>query len=91
MAIATHHPHSCLRTFALAIPSAWGALFPDVPLAHSLTSFQSSCYILSKDFWQTPPLAHPALFFSTPPYHQLTHKTRYLLLIMLLVSLLQLH
>lgn len=88
MAVTTHQAHSCLGTFALAIPSAWSALFPDVHLAQSLTFFQSLCYILNKGFGQTPPLTHSALFFYSS-YRQLTHKTRFLLLIVLIVSLLQ--
>lgn len=31
---------SCLRVFALPVPSAWNALFPDIFLVISLTSFR---------------------------------------------------
>lgn len=65
MAVTTQQAHSCLGTFALAVPSAWRALFPDVHLAQSLTSFQALCYILNKASGKLH-LWHIPLYFSTP-------------------------
>lgn len=37
----TGQAHSCLRAFALAMPSAWNILLPGYGMAHTLPSFQS--------------------------------------------------
>lgn len=86
MTTATHQACSCLRIFALAIPSARSALFPDVYLACFLTNFQYLCYVLNKAFWQTPPLVHRALFLYPSDSNGHT-KHCYLLLILFIICL----
>lgn len=72
-----------LRTFAMAVPSAYKNLAPEVPMAHCLTSFQPllQCQLISEalsilhifaPFLSTTVILSPYLF-SPSSYHHLTY------------------
>ena len=59
---STHHAHSHLRAFALAVPPAWSSLIPDTCTVHCRTSLE---FLLARQLLEKPVLA--ALSRLQPP------------------------